>query len=323
MSKTNIEWSQHVWNPVVGCTIISSGCKNCYAMKMAARLEAMGVEHYRGLTQPSKAGAVWTGKVAFAEKVLMEPLRRKKPTTYFVNSMGDLFHEDVPDEWIDKVFAVMALTPWHTYQILTKRPARMRDYIGEPDLNGRKFAIELARQELGLQTLAVPPKFASWPLHNLWLGTSIEDQKRADERCEHLKALAEMGWATMVSYEPALGPVDWTGWEWASWIISGGESGPGARPSHPDWHRAARDFCQAAGVPFFFKAWGEWIGTTRQPGEYGTTSAATGECRFWPENETAKHHAWADDGFAFRVGKKRSGRLLDGREWNDAPGLAS
>jgi protein gp37 len=133
MSK--IEWTEKTWNPIVGCSIVSPGCTNCYAMKMAARLEAMAradarsTQHYLGTTQRSKAGPVWTGKVALApERILLEPLSRKKPTTYFVNSMGDFFHESVPDAWIDSVFAVMALCPQHTFQVLTKRSARMRAY---------------------------------------------------------------------------------------------------------------------------------------------------------------------------------------------------
>jgi protein gp37 len=153
-------------------------------MKMAARLEAMGVEHYRGLTQKSKAGAVWTGKVALApEKILLEPLRRKKPTTYFVNSMGDLFHKDVPDEWIDMVFAVMALCPQHTFQILSKRACRMRSYISSPDMRGR---IDRAAQSLNWFVdsphdgcyLGMTGKWPGWPLPNVWAGVSAEDHPR-------------------------------------------------------------------------------------------------------------------------------------------------
>ena len=132
MSK--IEWTEKTWNPIVGCSIVSPGCTNCYAMRQAERIEKMNPDlaHYRGLTQPSKAGPVWTGKVALSERALLEPLRRRKPTTWFVNSMGDLFHEDAPDEWIDRVFAVMALCPQHTFQCLTKRSRRMKDYFDDP-----------------------------------------------------------------------------------------------------------------------------------------------------------------------------------------------
>ncbi len=138
MMATGIAWTDETLNPVVGCSVTSPGCTNCYAMRMAARLEAMGVEHYRGLTKPSKAGAVWTGKVALApDSVLLKPLRWKRPRKIFVNSMGDLFHPDVPDAWIDQVFAVAALTPRHTYQILTKQAARMRAYLTDPGVAKR------------------------------------------------------------------------------------------------------------------------------------------------------------------------------------------
>ena len=133
---SNIEWTGDTWNPIVGCSIKSPGCTNCYAMPMAARIEATGVtDIYDGLTEPSKGGPVWTGKLAFSEKALLKPLQRKKPQTYFVNSMGDLFHEDAPDEWIDKVFAVMALCPQHTFQVLTKRSDRMRDYWQQQEIS--------------------------------------------------------------------------------------------------------------------------------------------------------------------------------------------
>jgi protein gp37 len=286
---TKIEWTEQTWNPVVGCSLASPGCTNCYAMRMAARLEAMsdgkhapiggkrglGLSQYTGLTKSIKGKAVWTGKVAIVDdSALTAPLRRKKPTTYFVNSMGDLFHEDVPDEWIDKVSAVMALCPQHTFQILTKRAARMLRYFEGPFPDGNGVMARIADATFQfIPQGALPPGFHGiecaigpngvpefgWrrflnigPLTNVWLGVSCENQANADERREHLRAIAEMGWTTMVSYEPALGPVDWTGWEWASWIISGGESGPGARPSHPDWHRATRDFCQANSIPYFF-----------------------------------------------------------------------
>jgi protein gp37 len=132
-SKSAIEWTESTWNPIVGCTILSPGCTHCYAMRTAARLSNnSATPHYAGTVKTVNGHPVWTGKVALApERVLTEPVRRKKPTMYFVNSMSDLFHEDVPDDWIDKVFAVMALTPQHTYQALTKRPARMRSYMAE------------------------------------------------------------------------------------------------------------------------------------------------------------------------------------------------
>jgi protein gp37 len=152
--SSKIEWTEATWNPIVGCSIVSPGCTNCYAMKMAGRIEAMKSSHYDGTTKKTKAGAVWTGKLSLApDNILFEPLRRKKPTTYFVNSMGDLFHGAVPDEWIDRVFAVMALAPRHTFQVLTKRAERMRGYCGESDIVRRiKAAIIKHGNSLGADT---------------------------------------------------------------------------------------------------------------------------------------------------------------------------
>ena len=150
MSK--IEWTEATWNPIVGCSLVSPGCTNCYAMRMAARLERMGQKRYRGLTKPSKAGPVWTGKMRLVEEALTLPLRRRKPTTWFVNSMSDLFHENVPDEWIDRVFAVMALCPQHTFQVLTKRSARMRAYLSDSSF-GMRIGGELMKAARGHATL--------------------------------------------------------------------------------------------------------------------------------------------------------------------------
>ena len=262
---TKIEWTDETWNPVVGCSVVSPGCTNCYAMRQGPRLAANPkTPQYQGLTEPSKAGPVWNGKVAFAEHLLDKPLRWRRPRRVFVNSMGDLFHEAVPDEWIDKVFAVMALSPQHTFQVLTKRAERMRDYVTEvPDREDGIWpaAVEMA----GLERARTMPD--QWPLPNVWLGVSAEDQTRADERI--LVLLGTPAASRFVSYEPALGPVDLerggfsllrkvtssTGKRWPGldWIIAGGESGPRARPAHPDWFRALRDQCAAAGMPFFMK----------------------------------------------------------------------
>jgi len=239
---SKIEWTGETWNPIAGCSIVSPGCTNCYAMRMAARLEAMAhaaagkrndateplgaLSHYLYLTQPSKAGPVWTGKVALApDDTLLKPLRRKKPTTYFVNSMSDLFHEQVPDEWIDRVFAVMALTPRHTYQVLTKRSARMLAYLSGKGIQER------LEQEM-LNWIAYLPKpwdyttsngehlprrqitchdpVVSWPLPNVWSGVSCEDQRRADERIPDL--LATPAAVRFVSAEPLLGAIDFGRW---------------------------------------------------------------------------------------------------------------
>lgn len=299
---TQIEWTHlpgfegKSWNPVVGCSVVSPGCTNCYAMKQAGRILRMtdGQSHYAGTVTGSKAGPVWTGKVARAsDKAFTAPLRRRIPTCYFVNSMGDLFAENVPDEWIDQVFAVMALSPQHRFIVLTKRPERMREMLSavrRPGLPERVIShidALAANDDLAMDAIRRP----TTQLPNVWLGVSVEDQARADERIPLL--LDTPAAVRFISAEPLLGPVDLTldglmfedcpaDCQHASydgttnvtecrrcegtfktevpgldWVICGGESGPDARPMHPDWARSLRDQCAAAGVPFFFKQWGQ------------------------------------------------------------------
>jgi protein gp37 len=320
-------------------------------MKMAARIERMaGAPQYNGTTKSSRAGAVWTGKVSLAENALLQPLKRKKPTMYFVNSMGDLFHEDVPDAWIDQVFAVMALCPQHTFQVLTKRSKRMRSYLSsDKDLNERigqeahQIDWKRAQELLNCFNPDDIHIYADMPLPNVWLGVSAEDQIRWDERTPDLCQTPAA--VRFVSAEPLLGsingrapyaganvdilrgahpavaPVDW--------VIVGGESGKGARPMHPDWARSIRNQCVKAGVAFFFKQWGEWadctdefyIGPTPKEERIFT---ATGEVlgvgvpRY---GQGAVDPDWKERGGAWmcRVGKKPAGRMLDGCEWNEVP----
>lgn len=250
--NTKISWAKDTWNPIVGCSVVSPGCTNCYAMKMAARLEAMSVNHtakhggdpgplvhYQGTTEKTNGGAVWTGKIAMApDHILTKPLRWKKPRKVFVNSMGDLFHENVPDEMIDEVFRVMVRAPQHTFQVLTKRSARMLKYV----------------------TMLGPKPLTD----NIWLGVSAEDQERADERIPDL--LATPAAVRFVSAEPLLGPILLPGLypvcygddgiintPALDWVITGSESGPKKRPMNEDWVRWIRDQCIDADVPFFFK----------------------------------------------------------------------
>jgi protein gp37 len=283
-ATTSIEWTDRTWNPVVGCSLVSPGCTNCYAMRMAGRIEAMGTApHYAGLTKPSKAGPVWTGELRAApDHVLLQPLKWRKPARIFVNSMSDLFHESVPDAVIDRVFAVMALSPQHTFQVLTKRPERMRAYLTDEEMRFRVRTSyrweEVSGAALARQLTHLPV----FPLPNVWLGVSVEDQARADERIPILlDTPAAVRW---ISAEPLLGPIDLmridggavdpgargitinalTGGRQSQmpwhlrWVVAGGESGPDARPMHPDWARSLRDQCAAAGVPFLFKQWGSW-----------------------------------------------------------------
>lgn len=255
---TSIEWTDVSWNPVRGCSLVSAGCANCYAMKQAHRFSGAG-QPYAGLTELGPHGPRWTGKIQLVEEALDAPLHWKKPRRIFVNSMSDLFHEDVPDEFIHKIFAVMALSPRHTFQVLTKRPERMLRYL-RPE--GRRFLVEHHAYKLSDRA---PVSLASiWPLPNLWLGVSIDDQKTADERIPILlQTPAAVRW---VSAEPLLGPVDldlylsYSGRVLShggiDWVVVGGESGPGARPCDVAWIRSIRDQCQAAGVPVFVKQLG-------------------------------------------------------------------
>lgn len=280
---TKIEWTDATWNPVTGCAVVSPGCTNCYAMKLAGT-RLRNHPSRAGLTKDTKAGPVWTGEVRFNEKTLLDPLRWKRPRMIFVVAHGDLFSEAVPDEWIDRIFAVMALCPQHTFQVLTKRPERMRDYLSNLTTHVHVYdvvmdmvvleganAILTTRDTNDIAPAGNKVMLGQWPLPNVWLGVSVEDQKRADERLPILlQTPAAIRW---VSAEPLLGPVDldcpevdWMQFPEGNgivgnklnidWVVAGGESGTGARPSQPDWFRSLRDQCTAAGIPFLFKQWG-------------------------------------------------------------------
>jgi len=262
MSK--IEWTDETWNPTTGCSKVSAGCANCYMFREWPRLAGNPKTDYYG-REPTD--------VQTHDKRLDQPLRWKKPRMIFVNSMSDLFHEDIPFKFVDKVFAAMALTPHHTYQVLTKRPERMVEYLSQVTLERMALSVPKAMWKISKQIAnaailgnkTLKRKRCSWPLPNVWLGVSVEDQKTADERIPLL--LSTPVAIRFVSYEPALGPISiepympnklWNDLEtWRqpelSWIIVGGESGPKARPSHSDWFRSVRDQCKVSGVPFFMK----------------------------------------------------------------------
>ena len=230
---SKIEWTETTWNPVTGCTKISYGCKHCYAERMSKRLQAMGMEKYRRGFE-----------VVVHESVLQEPLKWKNPSLVFVNSMSDLFHKAVPIDFVQSVFEVMNQASQHTFQVLTKRPGRVKQIDARLD----------------------------WA-PNIWLGTSIESERWQD-RLDRLKSTGAR--TKFLSLEPLLGPlpdIDLTG---IDWVIVGGESGPGARPMDAEWVREIRDNCVDSEVPFFFKQWGG-------------------------------------------VFKKRTGRTLDGRTWDEMP----
>ncbi|WFU09174.1 DUF5131 family protein [Rhizobium sp. CB3090] len=226
MAETSIEWTDTTWNPVAGCTILTAGCTNCYAMRMAARLEAMGQEKYSGLTRKSGGRAKWTGKVTLDWKALAVPATWSKPRLVFVNSMSDLFHTDVPREFIAAVWDVMEATPRHTYQILTKRPDRMRDI-----LSASEFRV----------------------LPNVWLGASVEDNRvigRIDD-LRHVPAAVRF-----ISFEPLIGSVAGANLSDIHWAIVGGESGPQSRFMDPLWVDEIEAMSRRFGAAFFFKQWG-------------------------------------------------------------------
>lgn len=215
-TTSRIEWTEQTWNPAVGCTKISAGCKHCYAETMANRLKAMGTRGYEN---------------GFALRTLPErlndPLNRKKPTIYFVNSMSDLFHEKIPDAYIDRIFEVIKKTPHHTYQILTKRAARMARYF---------------------KTREVPT--------NAWLGVSVENKKHGVRRIDYLRQVPAR--IRFLSVEPLLEDVGALNLRDIHWVIVGGESGPKARPMKPEWAESVRKQCKTQRVAFFFKQWGGW-----------------------------------------------------------------
>ena len=228
MAETQIEWTDATWNPVAGCSIVTEGCTHCYAMEMAKRLEAMGVEKYAGLTRKTGKRTVWNGVVREYREALSIPYRWRKPRKIFVNSMSDLFHERVSDEFILDIWRVMSDTPDHNYQILTKRPERM---------------VELVSTRI------------DGALPNVWLGTSVENSDVA-YRVEHLrKAPAAI---RFISFEPLIGSVGSFDLAGIHWAIVGGESGKSARPIREEWIDEIHEQCLAAGTAFFFKQWGTW-----------------------------------------------------------------
>lgn len=308
---TKIEWATESWNPVTGCTPVSEGCVHCYARRMAQRLAGR-------FGYPAEYPFAVT---AHPER-LEEPLQWKKPRRVFVCSMGDLFHRLVSDSYIWQVFNVMRKAQQHTFLVLTKRPQRMLEWF-----NFIKNTVEIGEMP--------------WPLPNVWLGVTAENQKRADERIPIL--LQTPAAVRFASVEPMLGPVDLTklplgpngygldfeldaltGWAHGynentrnhrvsrndqfgrlDWVICGGETGPSARPMHPNWVRGLRDQCQVAGVPFFFKHHGEWR-----------------ECEPPDQWDSANHKTIQAHGTHFvRLDKKAAGRLLDGEQWNEMPPL--
>lgn len=358
---TKIEWATETWNPVTGCTPISEGCRNCYAERMSKRLAGRcgypEGEPFRVTLHPDK---------------LDQPMRWKKPRMIFVCSMGDLFHEDVPFDQISQVFDVMCSWRWptkeaecsgdaslledpgHTFMVLTKRPERIPEWLSW-----------LGHYWTGDSPVNINLEAEGHFGKHIWFGVTAENQARADERIPILLQIPAA--VRFVSVEPMLGPVDLnkylyphrlcdghSAWQCdedcprrpgLDWVICGGETGPGARPMHPDWVRGLRNQCQAAGVPFFFKSWGDWgPGTWHGDSESDYTIHGPGDI-YYDLNEmfdvdSEEHRErwlqrnfyrlslrsyWCDPLTCYsgecmvRVGKKAAGRLLDGQEWNQYP----
>jgi protein gp37 len=367
--KSKIEWTDATWNPTRGCTKVSAGCKNCYAETFA--------ERWRGIPgHPYEQGF----DLRLVPDKLSDPLSWKKPRRIFVNSMSDLFHEGVPFEYIDCVFAVMNATAyqlplpsdlrkvqrWHTYQILTKRPERMAEYLASrmQRYSGDDNPIFIAgRGKDGVLRgwggeLMNAGACLMWPMPNVWLGTSVENQETADQRIpELLKVPAAV---RFLSCEPLLGPIRLplftdTGEDMPEderrqcglpatiiqsygappgsridWVIAGGESGPNARSMHPDWVRSLRDQCTAAGVPFFFKQWGAWTEAYRFNSHHHWVNKASTHTVKQPRIYLGRNGRDCKIGADFtpevfpvslmgRVTKSAAGRELDGRTWDEYP----
>jgi protein gp37 len=312
MSDTSkIEWTDATWNPVTGCEKVSQGCKHCYAERLWPKLEGARVARAGGEPRPFT-------DVRMHPERLDWPLRRVRASRIFVNSMSDLFHESVPNQFIADIFAVMACTTRHSYQVLTKRPQRMLEWFRWLDIKKAPFEFPSALDPTKVWEQWTPAQGnrggydncgPGWPLENVWIGVSVEDQATADERIPLLlETPAVVHW---ISAEPLLGPIDLSlfldrGVNTAlgncnlNWVVTGGESGPKARPSHPDWFRSLRNQCATAGVPFFFKQWGEWVSVSEVEGP-------------------GAHHHFPDAATVRRTGKKLAGRMLDGVEHNEYP----
>jgi protein gp37 len=313
---SKIEWTEATWNPWHGCHKVSAGCKNCYMFRDKAKYG-------------QDPNVVVRSKTRF-----YDPLKWSEPRTIFTCSWSDFFIEEA-DPWRDEAFAIMALTPQHTYQVLTKRPERMLEYSNNFNTEARimdataRLLMNDTDKFAGLKACILQQVEEWFPLPNVWLGVSVEDQKTADERIPILlDTPAALRW---LSLEPLLGPVDLKrlretsfsagtncltgsrhiGYQSVStaridWAVVGGESGPAARPMHPDWARDLRDQCTAAGVPFFFKQWGEWVNFEDGYAAYRA-------------KENCEVHSWPNGRCSYRVGRQAAGRELDGRTWDEMP----
>jgi len=311
--RSGIEWTNATWNPSIGCDIVSPGCSHCYAMRQARRLESNPIlkpNPYKGTTKATKGGPVWTGLVRMApQKTVLKPIRWRKPRLIFVNSMSDVFHPSLKVSEIAQIFAVMALSNQHVYQVLTKRPDFMHAFVTDPATS--------ASVELAMQAIKPGSKLPAWPLQNVWMGTSVEDQRRAEERIQALLQVPAP--VRFLSMEPLLGEVVLgralakRDWKKLDWVILGGESGPKARPMHPEWARRIRDDCARYGVRFFFKQVGSnaWVKDSKAE-QFLTVAGRIVESRM----------SSTDQGI-LRGSKKSGGRKLDGKMHEEMPAFFS
>ena len=350
--ETGISWTDSTWNAIRGCSRVSEGCRFCYAESTAYRFSGEG-QPYDGLAVLKNGHASWTGKIEFVEKHLLDPLKwspiltgisngegelkekknkdgsvtvtRERPRRIFVNSMSDLFHENVTDLMRDKIFSVMqhAQSRGHIFQILTKRPQGMLDYLSNPSLYSRlTVTVDMVRNmypKLPITPFSDPARF---PLKNIWMGVSIEDS-RVKDRIDILRNVPAA--VRFLSIEPLIGDVGELNLEGISWAIVGGESGPHARPMMSHWAESVREQCEAAGVAYYFKQNGEYVDAGHE--EFGKLPA--GEIKYlrsdgheWPYDSvpTDEH---ADVNTMKRVGRKRSGDTLYGKVYHAFPGGAA
>lgn len=319
--NSKIEWTDAIWNPVLGCDKISPGCENCYAIRTAWRLQhnpnPKVKAAFEGLTVLQGGQPNWTGRVRLVEERLREPLKWRTPRRIFVNSQSDLFHEGLSDEQIDRVVTTMGLANQHTFQVLTKRPERMRDYMQRLAKNIKP--LETIARDMGYTFKWTSPLdgkeygLLPWPIPQVWLGTSVESPKYKDRIDKLRETPAAVRFLSLEPLLEDLGIIDLTG---IHWCIVGGESGPGARPMNPDWARSIRDQCKAAGVPYFHKQNGEYerFGMCSSAKEGEDIGEVSGRFIAGDYDEKLRSR-WVYK----RVGKKASGRKLDGVEHSEYP----
>jgi len=358
---TGISWTDATWNPIRGCSRVSEGCRHCYAERIAYRFSGPDMP-YEGLVQLDmhKSGMIvlpkWNGKIKFVEEHLLDPLRWKKPRRIFVNSMSDLFHENLADDNRDTIFAVMALCPQHTFQVLTKRPGEAARYWKYPEERWQRIcerieALIRAEEKLISERSIIMAYVAAGNrvLPNVHLGVSVEDQKTAELRiplllqtpaalrflsCEPLLSQIYLGGLYLPAKNDFIGHEGFVdafsfrleGKRGLHWVIVGGESGAGARPMHPDWARSLRDQCKAAGVPFFFKQWGAWTpgeNVERNSGIVRTAVWFGGKWGFDRENLANDEGHVDDEPDVYRIGTKAAGCLLDGVEHHEFPAVSA